>query len=146
MPKIIPLTLEHLPLIQVIETASHAFPWSDKVFASNFGARYFNFLCVKDEQIVGYYFASQVAGEASLLNIAIAPEHQGKGYGKLLINHLIQECQQQELLQLWLEVRESNHCAYHLYLNAGFNEVDRRINYYPAASGREDAIMMCCII
>ncbi|MFT5808361.1 MAG: ribosomal-protein-alanine N-acetyltransferase [Moritella dasanensis] len=146
MPKIIPLTLEHLPLIQKIEAASHAFPWSDKVFASNFGARYFNFLLVQDEQVLGYYFANQVAGEASLLNITVAPEHQGKGYGKQLINHLIQECQQQELFQLWLEVRESNHGAYHLYLNVGFNEVDRRINYYPAATGREDAIMMCCII
>ena len=146
MPKIIPLTPEHLPLIQSIETASHAFPWSDKILASNFGARYFNFLLIKDEQILGYYFANQVAGEASLLNIAVAPEHQGKGYGKQLINHLIQECQQQELFQLWLEVRESNKSAYQLYLNAGFNEVDRRINYYPAATGREDAIMMCYIV
>ena len=117
MPKIIPLTLEHLPLVQKVQTASHAFPWSDKILASNFGARYFNFLLVKDEQILGYYFANQVAGEASLLNIAVAPEHQGKGYGKLLINHLIKECQQQELFQLWLECRESNRGAYQLYLN-----------------------------
>ncbi|NQZ94196.1 MAG: ribosomal protein S18-alanine N-acetyltransferase [Moritella sp.] len=146
MPKIIPLTLEHLPLVQKVETASHAFPWSAQILASNFGARYFNFVLIKDEQILGYYFANQVAGEASLLNIAVAPEHQGKGYGKLLINHLIKECQQQELFQLWLEVRESNHGAYQLYLNTGFNEVDRRINYYPAAKGREDAIMMCYIV
>ena len=50
------------------------------------------------------------------------------------------------MFQLWLEVRESNHNAYQLYLAAGFNEVDRRIGYYPAENGREDAIMMCYIV
>ncbi|MFT5881399.1 MAG: ribosomal-protein-alanine N-acetyltransferase [Moritella sp.] len=146
MPKIIPLTLEHLPFIHTIEVASHAFPWSEKILASNFGTRYFNFLLMKDEKILGYYFASQVADEASLLNIAISPDQQGKGYGKLLINHLISQCENQGLYQLWLEVRESNVTAYQLYLNAGFNEVDRRIGYYPATVGREDAIMMCYIV
>ena len=43
----------------------------------------------------------------------------------------------------WLEVRESNTNAFQLYLKNGFNEVDRRLNYYPTESGKEDAIIMC---
>lgn len=146
MSIITPLTTAHLPLISQIENRSHAFPWTDKILESNFGQRYFNYLLMEGDTVIGYYFANQVAGEASLLNLAIAPEFQGKGYGKLLLEHLIENCKKQDLFQLWLEVRESNMAAYHLYLNLGFNEVDRRVGYYPAVVGREDAIMMCYIV
>lgn len=146
MLSIASLTTAHLSEISKIEKQSHAFPWTDKILESNFGQRYFNFILLDGDDIVGYYFANQVAGEASLLNIAIAPEHQGKGYGRMLLAHLIERCQAQDLFQLWLEVRESNLAAYHLYVNVGFNEVDRRIGYYPAKVGREDAIMMCYIV
>lgn len=146
MLSIASLTRAHLSVISKIEKQSHAFPWTDKILESNFGQRYFNFILLDGDDIVGYYFANQVAGEASLLNIAIAPEHQGKGYGRMLLTHLIEQCQAQDLFQLWLEVRESNLAAYHLYVNVGFNEVDRRIGYYPANVGREDAIMMCYIV
>jgi ribosomal-protein-alanine N-acetyltransferase len=42
---------------------------------------------------------------------------------------------------MFLEVRESNVAAIHMYLNHGFNEVGRRRNYYPTATGREDALV-----
>lgn len=146
MYQIIPLTPEHLAEIAVIERKSHAFPWSDAILASNFGARYFNYALIEEKQILGYYFASHVAGEASLLNIAVSPDAQGKGYGKALMIHLIKQCEALAQFQLWLEVRASNAHAYDLYLATGFNEVDRRIGYYPAKNGREDAIMMCYIV
>ncbi|NBS11482.1 MAG: ribosomal-protein-alanine N-acetyltransferase, partial [Gammaproteobacteria bacterium] len=43
--------------------------------------------------------------------------------------------------QLFLEVRASNGAAQRLYDRAGFNELGRRRNYYPTASGREDAMV-----
>jgi ribosomal-protein-alanine N-acetyltransferase len=42
----------------------------------------------------------------------------------------------------FLEVRQSNFTAMRLYINAGFNEVGLRKNYYQALHGREDAIVM----
>ena len=42
----------------------------------------------------------------------------------------------------WLEVRESNQVALNLYQEVGFNEIDRRVNYYPTSKGKEDAIIM----
>jgi ribosomal-protein-alanine N-acetyltransferase len=39
-------------------------------------------------------------------------------------------------------VRTSNISAIALYENVGFNEMAIRRNYYPAKSGREDAILM----
>ena len=44
--------------------------------------------------------------------------------------------------QVFLEVRPSNPGAIALYRAEGFNEIGLRPNYYPAAKGREDAIVM----
>lgn len=80
--------------------------------------------------------------EATLFNIAVHPEHQRKGYGRALMEHLIAELEQRGILTLWLEVRASNQQAIALYQVLGFNEVSIRRNYYPTAQGREDAIIM----
>ena len=41
-----------------------------------------------------------------------------------------------------LEVRPSNIAGYRLYTGLGFDEIGIRKNYYPAARGREDAILL----
>ena len=43
---------------------------------------------------------------------------------------------------MFLEVRPSNVQAVALYLDEGFCEVGTRRGYYPAAIGREDALVM----
>jgi len=55
---------------------------------------------------------------------------------------LIAELETRGVLTLWLEVRKSNAPAIGLYQSLGFNEVSVRRDYYPAAEGREDAIIM----
>ncbi|GHX22830.1 ribosomal-protein-alanine acetyltransferase [Vibrio cholerae] len=68
---------------------------------------------------------------------------KAKGYGQQLLQHFIALCEQQKAESAWLEVRESNQRAFTLYQQAGFNEIDRRINYYPTANGKsEGAIIM----
>ena len=46
------------------------------------------------------------------------------------------------LQRLFLEVRPSNPHAIALYESEGFNEIGKRPNYYPAAKGREDGLVM----
>ena len=41
-----------------------------------------------------------------------------------------------------LEVRPSNVAGYRLYTGLGFDEIGLRKNYYPAARGREDAVLL----
>ena len=89
---------------------------------------------------------SAVLDEATLCNIAIAPAHQGKGMGKLLLNELMSQLKEKGVLTLWLEVRESNPARW-LYEKQGFNEVDIRKNYYPKPDGgRENAVVMACYL
>ncbi|GAM71912.1 ribosomal-protein-S18p-alanine acetyltransferase [Vibrio sp. JCM 19236] len=104
------------------------------------GAMHFGMF--KGDTLVGYFYAQNIVGEVSLLNIAVAPEHQGQGVGSRLVSYLIQRCQRLNAECIWLEVRESNVKAQSLYLKNGFNEVDRRSGYYPSDNGREDAILM----
>ncbi|RLM21705.1 ribosomal-protein-alanine N-acetyltransferase [Brenneria alni] len=125
-----------------IEQASHAFPWTEKTFASNQGERYFNLKLSHNGQMAAYAITQLVLDEATLFNIAVHPDHQRHGLGRQLLEHVIQSLEQRGILTLWLEVRASNQRAINLYESLGFNEVSLRRDYYPTAAGREDAIIM----
>lgn len=125
-----------------IETRAHAFPWSEKTFASNQGERYLNYRLMVDDEMVAFAITQVVLDEATLFNIAVDPAWQRRGFGKQLLEHLIAELEARGVLTLWLEVRASNKGAIALYESLGFNEATIRRNYYPTADGREDAIIM----
>ena len=87
-----------------------------------------------------------VLDEVTLMDIVVSDNYQGKGLGKLLLQHLLDQCHQNNIQQVWLEVRESNAAAISLYDKAGFIVVEQRENYYPSAKGKEDALIMCCYL
>ena len=136
------LTPDDLAQAFAIECRSHAFPWSEKTFASNQGERFINLRLDVDGQMAAFAITQVVLDEASLFNIAVDPAFQRRGLGRQLLQHLIDELIKRDVLSLWLEVRASNLPAIALYEQLGFNQVSRRPNYYPTASGREDAILM----
>ncbi|MDY0969779.1 ribosomal protein S18-alanine N-acetyltransferase [Siccibacter turicensis] len=136
------LTPSDLAAAYAIEKRSHAFPWSEKTFASNQGERYLNLRLEVDGQLAAFAITQVVLDEATLFNIAVDPAHQRRGLGRALLEHLITQLEQRDVFTLWLEVRASNAPAIALYESLGFNEATVRRNYYPTADGREDAIVM----
>lgn len=142
MNQISPLTAPDLPRTLLIEQASHAVPWTENTLYSNQGERYLNLKLTHDDIMVAFAITQVVLDEATLFNIAVHPDHQRHGYGRQLLEHLIQQLEQRDVFTLWLEVRASNARAIALYEDMGFNEVSVRRNYYPAPGGREDAIIM----
>ncbi|KAB8309749.1 MULTISPECIES: ribosomal protein S18-alanine N-acetyltransferase [Rahnella] len=136
------LTPADLPRALEIEQASHAFPWTEKTLASNQGERYLNLKIMRNDVMAGFAITQIVLDEATLFNIAIDPAFQRQGLGRALLEDVIQQIEKKDVFTLWLEVRASNAKAIALYESLGFNEVSIRRNYYPAAQGREDAIMM----
>jgi ribosomal-protein-alanine N-acetyltransferase len=129
-----------------IENASHAFPWTEKTFASNQGERYLNLKMMQSDEMAGFAITQIVLDEATLFNIAIDPAFQRQGLGRTLLEEVIRQLEQRDVVTFWLEVRASNSTAIALYESLGFNEVSVRRNYYPSAQGREDAIMMALIL
>lgn len=131
-----------LPAAFHIEQRAHAFPWSEKTFASNQGERYLNFQLTQNGKMAAFAITQVVLDEATLFNIAVDPDYQRQGLGRALLEHLIDELEKRGVATLWLEVRASNAAAIALYESLGFNEATIRRNYYPTTDGREDAIIM----
>jgi ribosomal-protein-alanine N-acetyltransferase len=136
------LSTADLPRAWQIEKRAHAFPWSEQTFASNQGDRYFNLKLETENEIAAFAITQVVLDEATLFNIAVDPAYQRRGLGRTLLEYLIDALEKRGVVTLWLEVRASNVAAIALYESLGFNEATIRKNYYPAAEGREDAIIM----
>lgn len=83
-----------------------------------------------------------VLDDSELLEIAVQPAMQGRGYGKALLAQAIALARRNGAVRMFLEVRESNARARKIYTSFGFEETGRRKNYYPTENGREDAILM----
>ncbi|QGM81029.1 ribosomal protein S18-alanine N-acetyltransferase [Otariodibacter oris] len=126
-----------------IEQQAHITPWSKGTLLNNQGERYLNLKLSIDGKIIAFAICQTILDEATLFNIAVDPAYQGKGYGKQLLQGLIEKLNEKNIATIWLEVRESNQTAQHLYTTMGFNEVTVRKNYYPKPNGeRENAIVM----
>ena len=131
-----------IPKIVAIEQRAYPFPWSEAVFKSCLKIGY---CCRVGEirgEIVAYGILSIGAGEAHVMNLCVAPEWQGQGLGREMLEHLLETAQREGVSTVFLEVRPSNTRALALYRKLGFVEIGVRKDYYPAEHGREDAIIM----
>lgn len=139
-----PLTQQDVTNVMSIENACHSHPWSEKLFASCLDGHYFAEYITLNKQVLGFYVAQYVAGEATLMNICVSPLEQGNGYGKQLLKRFLSQVKNKGAEEAFLELRASNISAQMLYINHGFAEIDRRVGYYPSAKGfgYEDAIVM----
>ncbi|HBV38860.1 MAG TPA: ribosomal-protein-alanine N-acetyltransferase, partial [Erwinia sp.] len=85
------LTPQDLDRAFAIEQRSHAFPWSEKTFASNQGERYLNYRLDVGTEMAAFAITQIVLDEATLFNLAVDPAFQRRGLGRTLLQHLIDE-------------------------------------------------------
>lgn len=137
-----PLAESHLDAVWRIEQTTHSHPWTQSMINNLNSRGACHYALLDGEQLIGYFYAQNIVGEVTLLNVAVDPLLHGKGFGRCLMEHFLDICQNAKADSAWLEVRESNNKAFQLYESLGFNEVDRRVNYYPCKQGKEDAIIM----
>lgn len=138
-----PMQEADLPSVLATEQAAFSHPWTPGLFRDALSSYQCWLICLNGQPI-GHGVLQLILDEAHLLNITINPNQQGQGYGLALLTHLMDQAQTQGARDCYLEVRASNQAAYRLYERFGFNEIGRRPNYYPAAQGREDALVMAC--
>lgn len=137
-----PLKAGDLDAVMAIEPDIYPFPWSRGNFSDSLKAGNSCWACELDGRLMGYAILMMVLDEAHILNLSIAREFQGRGLGRQLLQHLIAMARKHKGQMMFLEVRPSNKAAIRLYEDIGFNEFSVRKGYYPAANGREDAILM----
>jgi ribosomal-protein-alanine N-acetyltransferase len=141
-----PMRRADLKIVQAIEQAAYEFPWEPATFRDCYNVGYNCWIAEKAGRVVGYGICSVGAGEAHVLNLCVSPGAQGRGYGRLMLEKLIEVAQSFRAESMFLEVRPTNHHALKLYRQMGFNEIGTRKDYYPAKKGREDAVVMALIL
>lgn len=85
--------------------------------------------------LAGFIMSRLAADEAEILSVAVARSAQGRGLARNLLNLHLRRLAGLGARAVFLEVDEHNEPAIKLYQRAGFHEVARRPNYYPAAGG-----------
>lgn len=141
-PLLRPMRSDDVAAVFSVEQKIYQFPWTLGNFHDSLSAGYSCWVYDFCDQPIGYAILMIAAGEAHLLNLGIAHDWQSQGLGRKFLRHLIDVARQDRADMMFLEVRPSNQKAIQLYLSEGFNEIGLRRNYYPAANGREDAIVM----
>lgn len=130
-----------LPAVWAIESSIYEFPWSERNFLDSFRAGYLLYCLERADELLGYVVMMPVVDEYHLLNISVRADLQGKGYGRFLLNWGLNQAREAGMQGMLLEVRPSNYVAKCLYEALGFVAIGVRKNYYPAAQGREDALV-----
>lgn len=153
------LTLEHVQpnappqhdvvaTLCAIEQHAHSHAWTRGNFIDSIRAGYRVRLlwAVPMHALRGYYVAMPGVCEAHLLDLTVAPAYQGQGWARVLLDDVTQWAACMDARELWLEVRQSNARARHVYSAYGYQCVGQRKRYYPSTEPggpREDAQVMC---
>lgn len=135
------MTVGDLAAVMALEVRAYTHPWSQGNFVDSLAAGHLAEV-LDDAGLLGYFVAMPGVGELHLLNLTVGPAHQGHGHGSALLEAVLAHARARQLPTVWLEVRASNARARALYARRGFQEVGLRRGYYPAARGREDAVVM----
>jgi [ribosomal protein S18]-alanine N-acetyltransferase len=139
----IPARVEDLTDLLTIESASFTQPWSKASFLSELKKTPPSLYVVRREPsacILGYICFWPVADEIQMLNLAIHPDYRRQGLGRLLVNFLLMQAEENRISKVFLEVRPSNLAAITLYRSLGFKILYRRPGYYEPEE--EDALVM----
>ena len=88
----------------------------------------------------GVIIARLAADECEILNFAVCRDKRGQGYGKALLAFLLLKAKETDAHTVYLDVRETNNTAIHIYKKAGFEIYGERKNFYK--NPQEDAILM----
>lgn len=123
-----------IPVVVAIENELFPVdPWSAELFWAELAgvgeSRDVAVISVDDE-IVGYCSLRHVGSEGDINTIAIATRHQGQGLGSQLYDWMRERAAEHGVRQLFLEVRSDNEAAKQMYVSLGFEEIDRRKDYY----------------
>lgn len=137
-----PMAESDLPEVEKIEQSAYSFPWSVNIFKDCLRVGYRCCVLGVDRRVCGYSIVSMIPDECHILNLCIDKAYQGRGLGRSLMQHILDEAVIMEARMAYLEVRPSNMIATELYFSMGFEQIAVRKDYYPARGGREDALIL----
>ncbi len=104
--------------------------WSPEVFWSELAAGRSYVVAELDGRVVGYAGLAVAGSDADVQTVAVSPDAQGRGLGRLLLDALVAEAARHGATSVLLEVRADNPAAIALYERTGFERIAVRRRYY----------------
>ena len=83
--KIRPASLQDVVAIMEIENSTNQMPWTKNQFISSMEVGHYSMVLQRYQKVIGFAIYAPIIPESHLLNIAINPAYQGKGFGKKLL-------------------------------------------------------------
>jgi len=140
-----PAALQDVDRLYEIECACFSKPWSKDALSDLISNRS-KYLCLaayaselQSRTIFGYVGFLFVLDEGEITNIAVHPDYEGLGIGYSLMEAVKNDCREQGIGRIHLEVRPGNVPALAVYRKCGFEQTGRRRGYY--ADTGEDALL-----
>jgi ribosomal-protein-alanine N-acetyltransferase len=132
-----------LPEVVAIEADIYPFPWTRGNFLDSIRAGY-SVWALRDRSgaLIAYAVMTLMIDEAHLLNLSVARHYQREGLGWRTLEWMAEVARGYGARTMLLEVRPSNATAARMYERYGFEKIGTRRGYYPAKTGREDAVVM----
>lgn len=93
-----------------------------------------------DDKIVGSCGVRNILGEGEITNVMVDESYRGQGISYPMLTELLKQGAEIGVLQFFLEVRQSNEAAIHLYEKCDFLVEGRRKNLYEKPI--EDGLIM----
>ena len=92
--------------------------------------------------IHAYGLAYITSIQADIIAIGTKKTQQGRGFGQIILQHLIDVTEQHNVAEITLEVAADNRLARRLYDSCGFHVSGIRKDYYYRGEYRCDAVIM----
>ena len=126
--------LEDINEIYSIEKKVFNDYWSLDLIKSEIIEKKYSMVTVLElkKKIIGYIFQRKIYDENHIINLAIDIPYQHRGYGKFLLMKILEKDDNDT--NVFLEVKEANLPAVKLYIDLGFEELDRKEGYYSDGS------------
>ncbi len=122
---------DDLEILEIIERECFRDPWNAEMLFSELNMPRATYELLTDgESVFGYLSYLHILDELHIMNIAVLPDYQGMGYGKLMVKKIITDAKAKKATAITLEVRESNYRAQRMYEGLGFFCAGTRPNYY----------------
>lgn len=130
--------------VMEIDQASFSSPWTAEMYRSelrNTKVASIVVLRIPGCRVAGYCSYWLVVDEIHINNVAVRPAYRRRGYGRLIVEHVIEDGRRRAAVRALLEVRSANSAARQLYEKMGFTALSTRRGYY--SEPVDDAVILC---
>ena len=141
-----PMRVDDVDSVYAIELIAHRVPWSREIIRDcvlvKYDCRILEIEADTVPALASYIVSRYDLNTCHVLNLCVTPHMQGKGYGRFLLQNLINSQEGTSINRMILEVRPSNTRALNLYQKMGFQQIGIKKDYYKDIDGTEDGVVL----